>query len=154
MSSADGLRPFSPVRYGRGYLASAWWAEVRRAYELHPYAPHACAVCGALRYELHHRTYERLGREQISDLLALCRAHHEALHGAWRHHHEQRPEDTLAAFTDAWVIIKRRGFRTAPLPSLQLYRSGPRPDGGAGGRHRGDAGRHRSAARAEGLSAR
>jgi hypothetical protein len=109
------------VRYGRAYLRSRHWREVRRSYERHPTAPHRCAVCGAHRYELHHRTYERLGAEDMGDLLALCRSHHEQLHRAYKTHQELNPGDPLAAFTDAWVLIHRRRFKTAPLPSLMLY---------------------------------
>ena len=108
-------------KYGRAYLRSQWWLEVRQAYERHPMAPHCCAVCATPRYELHHRTYERLGAEHVSDLVALCRTHHEGLHRAYKSHLRINPGDPLAAFTDAWVLIHRRRFKTAPLPSLQLY---------------------------------
>lgn len=109
-------------RYGRAYLRGPWWAELRQRYADHPEAPHSCAVCGTPRYQLHHRTYERLGAEHVSDLIALCDQHHHSLHRAWNHHHEQQPEDTLAAFTDAWVVIHRRPYSRAhaPLPDLTL----------------------------------
>jgi hypothetical protein len=115
------------VRYGASYLASEWWAEVRARFNADPNTPHACAVCGTPRYQLHHRTYERLGAERLSDLLPLCSTHHEALHRAWTTHQRYRPDDTLAGFTDAWVVIKRRAFPTAPLPALDLYRGPDRP---------------------------
>jgi|tagenome__1003787_1003787.scaffolds.fasta_scaffold20664719_3 hypothetical protein len=115
------MENLAPPRYGRGYLKSAWWAELHEAYERHPEAPHCCAVCATPRYQLHHRTYENLGHEHISDLLALCSVHHHGLHRAWRTHQRYHPEDTLAAFTDAWVLIQRRRYGHAPLPSLRLY---------------------------------
>lgn len=117
------LKSHKDVRYGRAYLTGPWWAELRQRYAEHPEAPHACAVCGTPRYQLHHRTYERLGAEHISDLIALCDAHHEALHRAYRHHHERHPADSLAAFSDAWVLIRRRPYARAhaPLPELTLY---------------------------------
>lgn len=111
----------TPIRYGRAYLQSAHWAQTRERYEADARAPHCCAVCGAPRYELHHRTYERLGAEQTRDLMALCRQHHEALHRAYKVHLRTHPADPLRAFTDAWVLIRRRGYRTAPLPGLALY---------------------------------
>lgn len=111
----------TPTRYGAAYLASAWWAELRAAYERHPSAPHSCAVCATPRYQLHHRTYENLGHEHISDLIALCSVHHHALHRSWLTHHAGHPDDTLAGFTDAWVLIQRRRYRNAPLPALDLY---------------------------------
>ena len=33
------------------------------------------------RLECHHRTYTRLGREQMGDLVILCRMHHALHHG-------------------------------------------------------------------------
>lgn len=109
------------VKYGAAYLHSNLWSETRARYERDPRAPHACAVCAAPRYQLHHRSYERLGAEDVADLLALCGTHHEALHRAWRQHRELRPADTLASFTDGWVRVRRREFPTAPLPDLALY---------------------------------
>lgn len=31
-------------------------------------------------YDLHHRTYKRTGRELLSDVMAVCRRCHEAIH--------------------------------------------------------------------------
>lgn len=46
-----------------------------------------CAVCSApwllSRDDLHHRSYERLGHERHTDLVAMCRTHHTALHDLW-----------------------------------------------------------------------
>jgi hypothetical protein len=133
-------------RYGRSYLTGIWWAELHQRYGQHPQAPHTCAVCGAPHYQLHHRTYERLGHEHISDLMALCDQHHGALHRAYKHHHELHPEDTLMGFTDAWVLIHRRPFDRAGavLPSLALY--GPRHQGRTDRRAAGVAGGHSGAA--------
>jgi 5-methylcytosine-specific restriction endonuclease McrA len=66
----------------RDYLASPDWrttvaAALRRA-------GHRCQVCNADRWfcrlEVHHRTYERLGREAPGDLIVLCRHCHELFH--------------------------------------------------------------------------
>lgn len=38
-------------------------------------------------YDLHHRTYVRLGCERLRDLVPLCRRHHEALHAYQRARH-------------------------------------------------------------------
>jgi len=29
---------------------------------------------------IHHHTYDRLGNEQLEDLIAVCRTHHSAIH--------------------------------------------------------------------------
>lgn len=67
----------------REYLASPHWKDVRRRYRTSK-KPQGCAVCGERWSELHHRTYRRLGRERLSDLVPLCRQHHEAAHKAQR----------------------------------------------------------------------
>ena len=69
------------------YMASEQWFALRERWaadwvENHGTQPH-CLVCGvewALCDDLHHRTYERLGREAGADLIPLCRSCHGALH--------------------------------------------------------------------------
>jgi 5-methylcytosine-specific restriction endonuclease McrA len=65
------------------YLQSDAWREVKRRY-LRSARPKDCRICGASRFDarldLHHRTYERLGRERLSDLVLLCRRCHDAVH--------------------------------------------------------------------------
>ena len=56
----------------RAYRA-AWWAEYDRRYPVR-----TCYCCGVAQaelkrsLELHHRTYERLGREEWDDLVPVC----------------------------------------------------------------------------------
>jgi hypothetical protein len=61
------------------YLASPHWAEVKRQYRLSG-KPQACVACGSRSFQIHHRTYERLGNEHMQDLDALCRSCHRAAH--------------------------------------------------------------------------
>jgi hypothetical protein len=39
-----------------------------------------CVVCCDPKYELHHRSYDHIGAEQLDDVVALCRAHHARAH--------------------------------------------------------------------------
>lgn len=61
------------------YLRSRAWRATRKRYR-ESGRPQVCAVCGNPRYELHHLTYARLGRERLDDLQPLCRRHHIAAH--------------------------------------------------------------------------
>lgn len=61
------------------YLRSKAWRKTRQRYR-ESGLPQECAVCGDPRYELHHLTYRRLGRERLSDLQPLCRLHHCGVH--------------------------------------------------------------------------
>jgi hypothetical protein len=66
-----------------------------------------CAACGGrwtLRNgNLHHRSYDRLGRERFDDLTPLCRACHEQLHRilestpAWRLMGRAQASDVIIA---------------------------------------------------------
>ncbi|TMC55570.1 MAG: hypothetical protein E6J20_00240 [Chloroflexi bacterium] len=68
-------------RYRRGYLRSVHWKQYRCAWwRAHPLA--RCAVCGCGHpLDLHHITYARLGEERFTDVVPLCRADHDAVHG-------------------------------------------------------------------------
>ncbi|MEM9388355.1 MAG: HNH endonuclease [Pseudomonadota bacterium] len=61
------------------YLRSPHWQTTRRIALVDAF--HRCRVCNSdERLEVHHRTYERLGREHPSDLTVLCRECHELFH--------------------------------------------------------------------------
>ena len=61
------------------YLQSPEWREQREnALRL---ARHRCQPCNTRhQLEVHHRTYDRVGRERLDDLTVLCRPHHELFH--------------------------------------------------------------------------
>lgn len=66
------------------YLRSAHWQRLRVLYRhKHEWR---CAGCNTTEepLDLHHKTYERLGHEQLSDLAPLCRRCHELLHALHR----------------------------------------------------------------------
>jgi hypothetical protein len=48
--------------------------------------PKACVGCGSPRYQLHHRSYTRLGREPLCDFLPLCGECHSRVHEYHREH--------------------------------------------------------------------
>lgn len=61
------------------YIRSQKWARRRaRYFRRHAYC---CTICGTdRRVELHHHTYQRLGRERDKDLVPLCGIHHKGVH--------------------------------------------------------------------------
>ncbi len=61
------------------YLASPHWQEFKQRYR-EEYGAVRCASCHDPKYELHHKTYDRLGAERISDVIPLCRQCHEVVH--------------------------------------------------------------------------
>ncbi len=71
-------QPVMPGLYAE-YLRSPEWQQ-RRFQALHE-AGDRCQVCNSDGdLEVHHRTYERIGREELGDLIVLCRACHQLFH--------------------------------------------------------------------------
>lgn len=62
----------------REYLRSREWKEKRN--ERLRYDKYKCRECGREAVTVHHLTYERLGNEDIDDLISLCRECHKAKH--------------------------------------------------------------------------
>lgn len=64
----------------REYLKTPHWQAMRlKALSL---ADNRCQVCnGKERLEVHHRTYERRGNENLTDLTVLCHKCHSTFHG-------------------------------------------------------------------------
>ena len=75
-TTAERLRGLGYGSY-RDYLRSSHWRRLRKRLD----QPKVCATCdSADRLHLHHRTYERLGAEEPSDLVWLCADCHDLLH--------------------------------------------------------------------------
>lgn len=71
-------KPKEKVNYYE-YIASKEWQRKRLArIKLDGYK---CHICGSSRnLNVHHLTYERLGHEDMEDLMTLCRSCHEKVH--------------------------------------------------------------------------
>lgn len=91
------------------YLRSHHWAEVKRRYRESD-RPQRC-VCGARADDLHHLTYARIGSEELTDLIALCRGCHRKTHRkrddpdwerAYRHRDGASESAAVAADAGEW----------------------------------------------------
>jgi 5-methylcytosine-specific restriction endonuclease McrA len=78
----------SPQRkFYKDYLKSKTW-KAKRAQAIFRDGGQCQAVrgnrkCGSrYRLEVHHKTYERFGRERLNDLVCLCEDCHKAVHAA------------------------------------------------------------------------
>jgi hypothetical protein len=75
------------------YLKSEHWEGVKARYRRSK-RPKVCACCGDPNYQLHHNTYERLGKERLTDFTPLCDVCHTGFHRYLRAHKELKLSDT------------------------------------------------------------
>lgn len=67
----------------RGYLESEHWKRMRSAVLNRD--RHRCRDCGSKGpLHVHHKTYKRIGRERMTDLVTLCEDCHAERHGIFR----------------------------------------------------------------------
>ena len=65
--------------YRQEYLSSSAWSDKKR--EVLARDNHKCVICNNKRnLEVHHRTYENIGKEPLSDLCILCQGCHIKYH--------------------------------------------------------------------------
>ena len=68
------------------YLSTAHWKELRER-KLASKTSYRCYACGKRSgLELHHKTYKRIGKEWLNDVIWLCRDCHESTHTFEREH--------------------------------------------------------------------
>lgn len=90
----------------QAYLKSFSW-HFKRWLRLN-YAGHKCENCGSKTgLQCHHRTYERLYHERISDLRILCEICHP-IEDAKRRRDKAIETFGLKKYGTAWVTIKER----------------------------------------------
>jgi 5-methylcytosine-specific restriction endonuclease McrA len=64
------------TRLYNDYLLSPEWKSKRE--KVLVFWGHRCALCNSpIRVEVHHRTYDRMGQELMTDLIPLCDKCHE-----------------------------------------------------------------------------
>jgi hypothetical protein len=82
----------------REYLKSPEWKATKIRY-LKSKLPKECGVCGAAwsnAMQFHHKTYKRLGREKLMDIVPVCDPCHLRVHAL----HEERNR------RDLWGCLK------------------------------------------------
>ena len=77
------------------YLQTPRWAKVRE--QALARFDWRCAACHSSEYlNVHHRTYQRVGNEYLTDLTVLCRYCHQVLHETWNANSQAEVEPPLA----------------------------------------------------------
>ena len=79
MKLAEGQRQaMNSQEYLKYLLSDVWLARKKKYYETHD---KKCYICSeAVGIDLHHCSYKRLGKEEDSDLVPLCKEHHKIVH--------------------------------------------------------------------------
>lgn len=71
----------------QAYLKSSQWQTLRKkVLKRDAYTCQSCQTSG-IPLEVHHITYIRLGNENISDLVSVCRYCHQAIHDKYGYSH-------------------------------------------------------------------
>lgn len=84
----------------KDYLQSEHWKDKRENAHKARGFRFGCIVCNKKTYDIHHLTYECLGKENISrHLIPLCRTHHEEFH-EW-----QKANNRLVGDVPEWMQI-------------------------------------------------
>lgn len=120
-----GRTVLSRAEYREVYLRSEHWQR-KRAAALEA-AGYRCQVCNEnQRLDVHHRTYERLGREAPGDLTVLCRRCHELFHANKRPKGNARRGEKLADRAARPMLMKPihkrilRALQDGPLTAAEL----------------------------------
>lgn len=88
-------KQFKPVykNYAE-YLASKEWKAKRL--KVLDRANYICEICGIKRaYQVHHKTYKRIYRERLTDLVATCGICHQAEHNLLTEEQIEKAVDNL-----------------------------------------------------------
>ena len=75
-------KKMSYARYLK-YLRSTTWASLRK--KVLGRDKYRCQICKSKKkLEVHHKTYKRIGKERIGDLITLCNICHRKIHNIGR----------------------------------------------------------------------
>lgn len=77
-SLSNSLKRLNIANYDLYLNSDIWRAFRSKYYKLSKKL--YCRVCKSFKIELHHINYSRLGNEMLTDVIPLCREHHEKIH--------------------------------------------------------------------------
>lgn len=113
------------------YLLSDAWKYKRREKLIH--GGKKCEICGVKkRLQIHHLTYERIFKEEMEDLMILCRRHHELVEDLYKRgilvkvgHPSHLRSQTVSAVRSEGIEVEAK---EAPLKAMIGDSSEPRKE--------------------------
>ena len=108
------------------YYSTPAWFQVRDAVRAR--ARGRCEFCQVRPMQhCHHRTYVRFGQERLADLMAVCQACHQAIHGLLKRGTVLTcAEGSLLAMDDSGLGMSsgwRQYLRTCPVARVARHRA-------------------------------
>ena len=106
-----------PPNYEK-YIKSARWRNISEAMKKH--ANYTCARCKVRTpvLEVHHRKYDRLGKERMSDLEVLCKPCHDIADRKRVEIREERGRQRRCNNALATYVAKKYGDQATDLPGM------------------------------------
>lgn len=113
------------------YINSLAWRLKRQEYFAAKDMPQGCQGCGynGKYLEIHHKTYDRLGNEQLTDLVPVCHDCHMEIHRGfdmWKNNLWAHTENVLARIQKSGRQVPTRTVLPPGRPGRPLYRPGKR----------------------------
>lgn len=100
------------------YLRSPEWEQFNAWYRGSKLPQH-CLVCESGRFVLHHVRYDRIGHEELWDVVPLCRPHHEEVH-YWLAMHNGHVRDIQRHLVGVFGLAAKEAKKClAPFRRLQ-----------------------------------
>lgn len=108
------------------YMKSPAWAKKRRTY-FKSKQPQGCQGCGTRKQlHLHHKTYERLGRERLTDLIPLCSKCHAEVHRGFESVGRKQGYDLWSWTEKAVQVLQAKKAVSRPVKAAPVKKlSGP-----------------------------
>jgi len=92
----------------RNYLESNHWKRIKnKKYNSNPKL-YKCSICGYRKgLHLHHKTYKRIEKERLSDLVWLCEICHKNLHAEF----DKSGAKDLFKFSNKFIKRERKRIK-------------------------------------------
>jgi 5-methylcytosine-specific restriction endonuclease McrA len=98
-------------QFYHNYLSSKAWKEKKRLFRESRYSKGECRICGCKeQLHIHHKTYERVTVERLTDLVELCPICHNNVHKIIKYIRKHKIKDSGITLMNCHMKLKNKGF--------------------------------------------